>query len=184
MFAINTSPSNKGNASTSSSTDSVSSICDDFIDFQPPKQSGAGPEQDELPPGSPESFEEEYLGPWPKPKPGYTRRLIRMVRVPLDEVDEDFDEDAWNKKAYGPDVIVVDIRNVPDGWVLVDGNSPALSAVLMVDPSPPKKKIKKRWNRFDINDPNWDINVVRTENGLPPIDEWNIGVEYTYKRLP
>ena len=191
MFAIEASPtksessstSNTDNTSSSSSTYSVSSICNDFIDFQPPKQFGTGAKQDESPPGSQESFEEEYLGPWPKPKPGYTRRLIRMIRVPLDEVEEDFDEDAWNKKAYGQDVIVVDIRNVPYGWVLVDGNAPALSAILMIDPSPPKKKIKKRWNPFDIDDPNLDLNLGRTENGLPPIDEWNIGVEYTYKRI-
>jgi hypothetical protein len=50
-----------------------------------------------------------------------------MIRIPLDEIDEDFDEDAWNKKVYGPDVIVVDMVNVPKGWVLVDGNIPALS---------------------------------------------------------
>ena len=104
-----------------------------------------------------------------------------MVRVPLDEVDEDFDEDAWNKKAYGPDVIVVDIRNVPHSWVLVDGNTLALSAILMIDPSPPKKKIKKRWDPFDIDDPNLSLNHARTGHGLPPIDAWNIGVEYTYK---
>ena len=31
---------------------------------------------------------------------------------------EIYDEDAWNKKVYGPDVIVVDIRNVPKGGFL------------------------------------------------------------------
>ena len=104
-----------------------------------------------------------------------------MIRVPWEEVDEDFDEDAWNKKACGPDVIVVDIRNVLYGWVLVDGNIPALSGIPMIDPSPSPPKIKKRFNRFDNDDPNWEINIQRTGNGLLLIDEWNIVVEYTYK---
>jgi hypothetical protein len=51
-----------------------------------------------------------------------------MVRIPLDEIDEDFDEDAWNRNVYGSDVIVVDMRNVPKGWVLVDDITLALSA--------------------------------------------------------
>lgn len=55
----------------------------------------------------------------------------------------------------------------------------------MVDPSPPPmKKIKKRWNPFDRDDPNLEINLSRARNRLPPIDEWNIGVEYTYKSIP
>jgi len=53
----------------------------------------------------------------------------------------------------------------------------------MIDPSPSPKKIKKHWNPFDTDDPNWKVNRDRTENGLPPIDLWNIGVEYTYKRI-
>ena len=53
----------------------------------------------------------------------------------------------------------------------------------MIDPSPPTEKIKKRWNPFDTDDPNFEINRDRAENGLPPIDLWNIGVEYTYKRI-
>ena len=47
------------------------------------------------------------------------------------------------------------------------------------DPSPPTKKIKKRWTPFDIDDPNLEFNFYRIEPGLPPIDFWNIGVEYT-----
>jgi hypothetical protein len=84
--------------------------------------------QDESPSPTQESFEEEYSGAYPKPKPGYTRRLIRMVRIPADVVDENFDEDAWNKKVYGPDVIIVDMHSVPKGWILVDGNAPAWNA--------------------------------------------------------
>ena len=77
---------------------------------------------DESPSLNQESIEEDYSDysdPWPKPKPGYTRRLIRMIHIPLDEIDEDFDEDAWNKKVYGPNVEVVDMRNIPKGWILV-----------------------------------------------------------------
>ena len=33
-----------------------------------------------------------------------------MIRIPADEIDENFDEDAWNKKVYGADIIVVDKR--------------------------------------------------------------------------
>ena len=40
-----------------------------------------------------------------------------MIRTLLDEIDED----AWNKKAYGPNVEIVDMRNVPEGRVLVHG---------------------------------------------------------------
>ena len=136
MFAIETSSSKSESSWTSntddtfSSTQSVNTVFYDFVDFQPPKgfrTDLSRVKNDESPSPDQESFEEEYSGPWPKPKPGYTRRLIRMIRIPLDEIDEDFDEDAWNKKVYGPDIIVVDMRNVPKGWVLVDGNIPALS---------------------------------------------------------
>ena len=61
--------------------------------------------------------------------------------------------------------------------------SPLLNRLLMIDPSPPAKKIKKRWNPFDSDDPNLEINLDRAENGLPPIDLWNTGVEYIYKRI-
>jgi hypothetical protein len=47
-----------------------------------------------------------------------------MVLIPADEY-ENIDEDAWNKKVYGPDVIIVDMHSVPKGWILVDGNAPA-----------------------------------------------------------
>ena len=61
--------------------------------------------------------------------------------------------------------------------------SPLFNRSLIIDPSSPTKKIKKRWNRFDSDDPNLEINLDRAEYGLPPIDLWNIGVEYTYKRI-
>lgn len=48
-----------------------------------------------------------------------------MICIPADEIDENFDQDAWNKQAYGPDVIVVDMHSVPKGWILVDGNLPS-----------------------------------------------------------
>lgn len=48
-----------------------------------------------------------------------------MVTISLDEIDADFDEDEWIKKAYGENVEIVDMRNVPKGWVLVHGITPA-----------------------------------------------------------
>jgi len=140
MFAIKASPSKSESSSTSntddtsSSTESVNHPFQDLVDLQPPKASArdkskeAHARHDESPSPTQESFEQEYSGPFPKPKPGHTRRLIRMVRVPADEVDENFDEDAWNKKVYGPDVIIVDMHSVPKGWILVDGNSPSWNA--------------------------------------------------------
>ena len=41
-------------------------------------------------------------------------------------VREDFDEQEWYKKVYGPDIIVVSY-DCPSGWVIVDGNLPFLS---------------------------------------------------------
>lgn len=58
-----------------------------------------------------------------------------------------------------------------------------LISLLMIDPSPPTK-IKKRWDPFDPNDPNLEVNLDREQFRLPPIDFWNIGVEYTSKKLP
>lgn len=116
---------------TSSSTESVSLPFKDLVDIQPPKASAKDMSKEaHAQQHSPtqESFDEEYSGLYPKPKPGYTRRLIRMVRVPMFEMDENFDEDAWNKKVYGPDVIIVDMRCVPTGWILVDGNTSAWNA--------------------------------------------------------
>ena len=55
--------------------------------------------------------------------PVYTTRLIRKIAIPADEVDENFDENEWYRKVYGPDIIVITHKGVPNGWVLVDGNS-------------------------------------------------------------
>ena len=56
-------------------------------------------------------------------RPGYTRRLIKKKYAPPEMWDIDFDEQEWMKKAYGEKVIVVDMNDVPDGWILVDGTS-------------------------------------------------------------
>jgi len=78
--------------------------------------------RDKSPTPDEDSDEEEYsndLDPWPKPKPGYTRRLIPRVRVSLEDIDENFDEAAFFKKAY-PNFEIVDFHNVPEGWILVN----------------------------------------------------------------
>jgi len=72
--------------------------------------------------GSPESDDSDYeLYPL---RPGYTRRLIQKKYPPPEMWDVDFDEQEWMKKAYGDKVIVVDMVDVPDGWILIDGMSP------------------------------------------------------------
>lgn len=38
----------------------------------------------------------------------------------------------------------------------------------------------KPWNPFDGDDPNSLINIRRANRGLPPIDYYNIGFEYTW----
>ena len=47
-----------------------------------------------------------------------------MVRVSLEEINDNFDEDAFIKKVYR-NVEIVDMRNVPKGWVLINGIIPA-----------------------------------------------------------
>jgi len=70
---------------------------------------------------SPESdFFDEAFYPL---RPGYTRRLIKKKYPPPEMWDLNFDEQEWMKKAYGEKVIVVDMDDVPDGWILVDGMS-------------------------------------------------------------
>ena len=60
------------------------------------------------------------------PKPpaqDYTRRLIPRKYISMDAIDENFDEQEWMKKLYGQDIRFVDsIDEVPEGWILVDGN--------------------------------------------------------------
>jgi hypothetical protein len=135
MFRFDTSPAKSESSSasntedTSSSTQTVNSLHYDVAYCQPPKSSAkdfadqAQSHRDEPPPPNQETIEEEYgdgFDTWPKPKEGYTRRLIPVVLVPIDEIGDDFDEDAFNKKSY-PNVEIVDMRNVPKGWILVNG---------------------------------------------------------------
>ena len=47
-----------------------------------------------------------------------------MKYIPAEEIDENFDEQAWFKKLYVPDIIVVSTFGVPEGWILVDGERP------------------------------------------------------------
>src|SRR6266516_100489 len=64
--------------------------------------------------------------------PVYTRRLIRRILIPGDEIDENFDEKEWFKKVYGPDIVIVQTdEDVPDGWILVDGTLLASLAYLI-----------------------------------------------------
>lgn len=53
-----------------------------------------------------------------------------------------------------------------------------LLLLLTVDPNPPQKKVKRLWGDYDVTDPNWEINDIRVSQGRPPVDRWNIGVEY------
>ena len=40
-------------------------------------------EKDEPSFASSESFKDEHSGPWPKPRPGYTRMLIPVIHIPF-----------------------------------------------------------------------------------------------------
>jgi len=55
--------------------------------------------------------------------PKYARRLIPRKYIPMDEIDEDFNEEEWMKKAYGEGVRFVDLldEQIPEGWILIDG---------------------------------------------------------------
>ena len=50
-------------------------------------------------------------------------RLIPMKYLPVEEIDENFDEQAWIKKLYSPDIIVASTFGLPQGRILVDGCS-------------------------------------------------------------
>lgn len=41
----------------------------------------------------------------------------------------------------------------------------------------------KEWNPYDREDPNYSANSYRARYGLPPIDRWSVGCEYTYKGM-
>ena len=56
--------------------------------------------------------------------PSYTRRLVRREYPDPKDRTEDFDYIEWLQGVYGPGVIVVDIYNVPTGWVRIDGSPP------------------------------------------------------------
>src|SRR5436190_12346438 len=113
--------------------------------------------------------------------PSPARKLVPMIPIPIEALKEDFDHSAWHRKLYGPDIIVVDVIEVPKGWVLVDGLSHWYRfRIIVLDYRPQPAKMKKRWNRCDRTDPNWRGNVKRANSGLRPIDKWNIGVEYEW----
>ena len=41
----------------------------------------------------------------------------------MEAIDDDLSEQEWMKKLYGEDVRIVDsIDDVPQGWILVEGN--------------------------------------------------------------
>jgi hypothetical protein len=43
----------------------------------------------------------------------------------MDAIDENFNEQEWMKKLYGEDIRIVDsIDEIPDGWILIEGNFP------------------------------------------------------------
>ena len=56
---------------------------------------------------------------------------------------------------------------------------------LTIDPAPQAEKIEKRWDPYEdpSKDPNWDVNIIRAEYGLPPEDGWNIGVKYVWNGM-
>ena len=115
---------------------------------------------------------------------GYTRRLVRRVLLEPDRMFDDVDMVEEYKKVYGPDIVLVsDPDDIPDGWILIDGQSAtsAASNSFTSDPNPPPKTIiKKRWDRLDDEDPNWRENMKRARVGEGPIDKWDMGYEYEY----
>ena len=53
-----------------------------------------------------------------------TRRLIRKIYIPIEELDEEFYLHAWQKKMYTSlHIAVVAATGVPVGWVFVAGIS-------------------------------------------------------------
>ena len=53
-------------------------------------------------------------------RPKYTRRLVRRILAEPDDTDAD-DQQEWNKKVYGPEVIVIGHKGVPPGWIMIAG---------------------------------------------------------------
>jgi hypothetical protein len=60
----------------------------------------------------------------------YYRRLIPRKYIPMDEVDENFNEEEWMKKSYGKDVRFADLldEEIPESWILIDGTLLSLHA--------------------------------------------------------
>ena len=56
-----------------------------------------------------------------------------------------------------------------------------MNFLISSDPSPAEPKKKKHWDPYERDDdPNCEVNLRRARLGLPPIDLWNFGVQYTY----
>ena len=56
----------------------------------------------------------------------------------MDAIDENFNEQEWMKRLYGEDVRIVDsIDEVPEGWILVEGNFPTHGCVHLTTRSQP-----------------------------------------------
>ena len=48
----------------------------------------------------------------------------------MDAIDENFNEQEWMKRLYGEDVHIVNsIDEIPEGWILVEGNFLTLDCV-------------------------------------------------------
>jgi hypothetical protein len=117
--------------------------------------------------------------------PTFTRKLIRKIYLPIDEMSDDLDINACRRKVYGPNIKILAMEggDIPEGWILVDGNLPPSAIPLLTsDYGPQPPKIKKRWipHAMPRDDPNAFSNRSRAEAGLPPVDRWNIGIEYVY----
>src|SRR5271154_4332061 len=82
-------------------------------------------ESDENATSASEGFQENSSPQSPNPPTRkYTRRLIPRKYIPMEAYDENFNKEEWMQKLYGEDVRIVDSvdEEVPEGWILVDGN--------------------------------------------------------------
>jgi len=55
-------------------------------------------------------------------RPKYTRRLVHRILAEPDDTEAD-DQQAWNKKVYGPEVIIIGHKGAPPGWIMIAGIS-------------------------------------------------------------
>lgn len=76
----------------------------------------------------------------------YTRRLIPRKYIPMDDYDENFNKEEWRKRLYGEDVRIVDSvdEDVPEGWILVEGNFLPHSSVKLTSRSQPSSGERDR----------------------------------------